>query len=182
MALHFNYAEAYSHAQANANYFGEDYIVFTDTSGNIRSESLRSCPKTKWQAKFTPFITKGFAERLSVGRTLYHKTLRNEDGSALRARVNGKCRTWKREPERFELPMKHGMRDCFYITNSGAQPGHDWMPYDPTEEERQEKFRNQRKTLLRERFKLADDCPDCILRDRLLDEGMDDLVAELFTK
>ncbi len=52
----------------------------------------------------------------SHGQTLYHKTLRNRDGTALRARVNGWLRTWRSRPDYYELPMKHGLKTCFYIT------------------------------------------------------------------
>jgi len=40
-----------------------------------------------------------------------------------RARVNGKCQTWKREPDKFKLPMKYGLYDYFYITQDNAA---DW--------------------------------------------------------
>lgn len=50
------------------------------------------------------------------GDVFCHKTLKNRDGLAVRAKVNGKLRTWKRRPDYFKLPMKHGMYDCFYIT------------------------------------------------------------------
>lgn len=32
------------------------------------------------------------------------------------ARVNGAVRTWKRDPNRVEIPMKYGFRDCFTLT------------------------------------------------------------------
>jgi hypothetical protein len=35
-------------------------------------------------------------------------------------RANGKCKTWKRQPERFQLPIKHGLYDYAYITNDNA--------------------------------------------------------------
>ena len=58
--------------------------------------------------------------RLSHGATVYHRTLRNSDGTPLRARVNGRIKTWKTRPGEFQLPMKHGLRDCFYITDRDA--------------------------------------------------------------
>lgn len=78
-------------------------------------------------------ITKEQAIELGNGwgrTTLYHYRMRNRDGSALRARVNGKCKVWKRDPKRFRLPIKHGLRDCGYITNRNA---HEWFTFDPTE-------------------------------------------------
>ena len=55
-------------------------------------------------------ITKEIAQRLRTGQTLYHKELTNKDGSPLRARVNGAVKFWKRSPERFQIPMKHGLK------------------------------------------------------------------------
>lgn len=54
------------------------------------------------------------------GQILYSSIYQNADGTPLRARVNGKLRTWKREPNYYELPMKHGLRDFFYITPESA--------------------------------------------------------------
>ena len=69
-------------------------------------------------------ITKELALTLGYRTELYHRRLKNADGSPLRCRVNGKCKTWKRAfPGRFQLPVKHGLRHCFYITNDNA---HEW--------------------------------------------------------
>ena len=38
-----------------------------------------------------------------------------------RARVNGKCKTWKTRPDHFKIPMKFGLYDCFYITQDNCQ-------------------------------------------------------------
>ena len=65
-------------------------------------------------------ITKEIAVNAASGTIFYHKTLKNADGTPLRARVNGKCKTLKRTPNYFRLPMKHGLRDCFYIDNGNA--------------------------------------------------------------
>jgi len=35
-------------------------------------------------------------------------------------RVNGKIKTWKRDPERFQLPIKYGLKTCDYLTNENA--------------------------------------------------------------
>ena len=60
-------------------------------------------------------ITKELALTLKPGQELWHNAATNADGTPVRARVNGKCKTWKRYPERFQLPMKHGLKQCFYI-------------------------------------------------------------------
>lgn len=40
------------------------------------------------------------------------------------ARPNGKCQTWKRDPLRFRLPVKHGMYDYGEITQDNAGDWH----------------------------------------------------------
>jgi hypothetical protein len=39
-------------------------------------------------------------------------------------RSNGRCKTWKRSPEKFKLPIKHGLWDYGYITEQNAQYFH----------------------------------------------------------
>lgn len=39
------------------------------------------------------------------------------------ARVNGACKTWKTRPNEFRLPMKYGLKECFYIDHNNA---HEW--------------------------------------------------------
>lgn len=65
-------------------------------------------------------ITKNDAE---TKRHFEHVTLKNADGTALRARATGKCQTRKTRPNEFKLPVKHGLRDSFYITQETA---HEW--------------------------------------------------------
>jgi hypothetical protein len=71
-------------------------------------------------------MTKDQLAALHPGDTLHHTRAANADGTPLRARVNGRMRTWKRDPDRFQLPMKHGLRHCFYIDQTDC---HEWeMP------------------------------------------------------
>jgi hypothetical protein len=42
---------------------------------------------------------------------LYHTENRNRDGTPQRWRTNGGARFWKRDPQRFRMPLKHGMYD-----------------------------------------------------------------------
>lgn len=74
-------------------------------------------------------ITKAVAMCLHYRQELYHKTLRNADGTATRCRVNGVCKTWKTRPDDFQLPVKYGLKHCFYLTSSNAD---DWSTLDPT--------------------------------------------------
>lgn len=63
------------------------------------------------------------SQALTCPPEIWHKTKHNADGSPLRCRSNGKCRTWKTRPEGFRLPVKYGLRTCFYITEQNA---HEW--------------------------------------------------------
>ena len=49
-----------------------------------------------------------------------HVTLKNKDGTALRARRNGQTQTWKTRPDEFRIPAKHGLKDYFNITEKTA--------------------------------------------------------------
>lgn len=53
--------------------------------------------------------------KFKLGRTFYHRRMKGSDGRPLRCRVNGVCKTWKTRPEDFKLPVKYGLRECFYI-------------------------------------------------------------------
>ena len=54
----------------------------------------------------------------------HHAKVNNADGTPARCRVNGKCKTWKTRPNDFQLPVKYGLRDCFYITPINSK---DWL-------------------------------------------------------
>lgn len=68
-------------------------------------------------------ITKEIALSLRHGQTLYHFTARNADKTPLRCRVNGACKTRKTRSNEYSLPVKHGLKNCFYITE---RSGGDW--------------------------------------------------------
>jgi hypothetical protein len=72
-------------------------------------------------------ITKELAMTLPRGKTLYHATRKNADGSAKRCRIMGKCKSWVTRPNEFRLPVKHGMFDSFYITLDNAS---EWSNYE----------------------------------------------------
>lgn len=62
-------------------------------------------------------VDKDVAETARVGQWLYHRP------TGKRAKVNGSCKLWKREPEKYSLPMKYGLYEYFYITPENAA---DW--------------------------------------------------------
>lgn len=49
-----------------------------------------------------------------------HRTVTNKDGTPLKARRNGYTRTWKTRPTEFRIPVKYGLKTCFYITHENA--------------------------------------------------------------
>jgi hypothetical protein len=52
-----------------------------------------------------------------------HISLKNADKTPVRCKRNGKTKTWVTRPNEFRIPVKHGLRDCFYITQDNC---HEW--------------------------------------------------------
>ena len=61
-------------------------------------------------------MTLAEAKKLHIGQVLYHKTRKNADGTAQRWRVSGKVQTWKTDPNRIRVPVKHGLYSHDAIT------------------------------------------------------------------
>ena len=72
-------------------------------------------------------ITKEIAKSLVSGTILYHLYKLDSKGQSIKCRANGKCKTWKRMPLSFRLPVKYGLRECFYIDETN---GKDWRRED----------------------------------------------------
>ena len=49
-----------------------------------------------------------------------HITLKNADKTPVRAKRNGKTKYWKTRPNEFKIPVKHGIRECFYLTQDNC--------------------------------------------------------------
>lgn len=58
------------------------------------------------------------AKKLTHGEIAYHCINRNADGSPQRWRINGKVKTWKRSPDRIQIPIKYGLWGYDYITEN----------------------------------------------------------------
>ena len=56
-------------------------------------------------------------EQALTAREFWHMTVTNADGTPLRCRRNGVTKTWKREPGKFRIPVKIGLKKCGYIDN-----------------------------------------------------------------
>lgn len=74
-------------------------------------------------------LTRDIAIQSGHGRIFYHRTERNRDGTALRCRVTGKCKVWKTRPHDYRLPVKHGLKNSFYLTHRNSDV---WLLTDPT--------------------------------------------------
>jgi len=61
-------------------------------------------------------ITLEQAKNLKVGDILYHNGSSNKDGTPTRWKVNGKPKTWKRQPGMVRVPLKHGLYSFDYLT------------------------------------------------------------------
>lgn len=62
-------------------------------------------------------ITKEEAMQLKHGDVIYHVSETNADGTPLRARITGKIKVLKRQPEVFRIPFKHGLRRYGELNN-----------------------------------------------------------------
>jgi hypothetical protein len=79
-------------------------------------------------------ITKEQAMQLRYGQELHCEVVRSckrsigpRGGiheSIVRVRVSGACKTWKRNPEAFRVPVKYGMYESGELTNVNASQFH----------------------------------------------------------
>lgn len=74
-------------------------------------------------------ITRQQAIALPYRFELHHVRLKNADGTPVRCRINGKCKVWKRRPDDWELPVKYGLKQCFYLNPYNAD---EWVIPDAT--------------------------------------------------
>lgn len=65
-------------------------------------------------------VTKLQAVELTYGSILHHAYKRNRDGTPMRVRVTGKCKTWKTRPDEFKLPVMYGLYESGYITHENC--------------------------------------------------------------
>ena len=68
-------------------------------------------------------ITVDAAQNLKYGDMLSHTTLKNANGTALRLKVNGMPKIWKRHPDRIRVPLKRGLYEYGELTNGGWEGG-----------------------------------------------------------
>jgi hypothetical protein len=167
-----------------STYSKKDYIEIAQATYLIRNRKERSNAAKTWDLWFredgNPYydsviffracglddqgypLPKGWITKEDAlhYREFHHIKLRNKDGSALRCRANGKCQVWKTRPADFCLPVVHGLKDYFYLTNDNAN---EWRTWDITEDKK-----------LIQTIGLVFDTPPAIVYDKLLELRMND--------
>lgn len=58
------------------------------------------------------------AKQLKPGDMLYRMTHCGAPGTPIRWKVNGKAKTWKRNPNKVQIPIKHGLYSYYYLMES----------------------------------------------------------------
>lgn len=59
----------------------------------------------------------------------WHRTMKYSGGKTpIHVRRNGRTATWKTRPGHFRIPVKYGLRDCFYIDHTNAD---EWSTVRP---------------------------------------------------
>lgn len=70
-------------------------------------------------------VTKENQEGVEI---FYHISKKDAKGNALKVRRTGKTTAWQRDPKKFSIPVKYGLREYGYITTSNAE---EWSITDP---------------------------------------------------
>ena len=63
-------------------------------------------------------LTIAYRHNLKHGDIIAMNHHKNSDGTCVRWRVSGQVKRWKRDHDKFRVPVKHGLRDNGYIDNS----------------------------------------------------------------
>lgn len=66
-------------------------------------------------------ITIDEAKKLTYHQTIYHARYKNSDGTPERWKVNGAVRTWKTKPDKVLVPLKRGLYQYGYLTESDLE-------------------------------------------------------------
>jgi hypothetical protein len=62
------------------------------------------------------------------GEWIHHDSLKNSNGTCQQFRRNGQTKLWKTRPNEFQIPIKRGLREYYYLTHSNCNEFH--MPAD----------------------------------------------------
>ena len=75
---------------------------------------------------------------------------------------NGCCKTWKRKPDKYKLPVKHGLRLCFYITPDNEK---EWFITDKD-------YKEVKRKALCVKLDVSFAIPDEVLHDLAIEKGL----------
>jgi hypothetical protein len=65
-------------------------------------------------------ITLQQAKKLRHGQVILNPALPNADGTPSRWKVTGKIKLWARDPEKFRVPLKHGLYEHWELIPENA--------------------------------------------------------------
>jgi len=84
----------------------------------------RAKEKTDLQRLYVAVAPVPSKEDILNASEFWHRLSRNADNSPARCRKSGKLQVWKTRPTEFKQPVKHGLKDSFYLTPANIS---DWV-------------------------------------------------------
>lgn len=98
----------------------QDIVDPKDFTDILKSEEDAELARLKQSGDVNPRTVQQY-------QTIYHRTVKNADGTAGRAKVTS-IKTWKTRPNDFEIGWKHGLRTYGKITPANAS---EWTTIEP---------------------------------------------------
>jgi hypothetical protein len=103
--------------------------LLNDEPGEVDPKAMAMQVSDKEQAELASLKTRGPVNPSTVTQYghIYHRTVKKRDGTAASAKVTS-VRTWKRDPNRWEIGWKYGMYEYGTVTPRDAA---DWTTIEP---------------------------------------------------
>lgn len=79
-------------------------------------QNAKACDRTSLCKMYVSTAPQLTAADLLTVHEFWYRTMTNADGTPARCRKTGKLKTWKTRPQDFKLPVRHGLRNNFYLT------------------------------------------------------------------
>ena len=99
------------------------HIIKDRTEHEAENEAMADMPRNCNDWTMTEIFQVNKENALTADK-FEHITIKNADKTPARCRRNGKTKTWKTRPEEFKIPVKYGLKDCFYIDQNNC---HEWL-------------------------------------------------------
>lgn len=116
---------------AKPSVIGEDLATVYKNSVYEADEDIRSILGGDPYEQPPGVVNKAVCMAAHYNQTFYHRTEKNADGSPLRVRVSGRCKTWATRPDEYRLPVKYGLYQSLAITERNAS---EWTTINPREQ------------------------------------------------